>query len=177
MPKSGFYVYELVDPRTGAVFYVGKGTNRRLDAHEREARVGRVSRKCQRIRDIEAEGYSIGKRVVEWFADEQQAYNFESELVDRHGLDNLTNAIPGGGSTRAVAAQRGADREQVDATALLIRLTRNCTIEQVAIMNQMLDLRPIMGLYKGRVYEIIERRGQAWVNEIAKRHEVEFSHG
>ncbi len=31
--QSRWYVYELVDPRDQAVFYVGKGAGKRVDAH------------------------------------------------------------------------------------------------------------------------------------------------
>jgi hypothetical protein len=36
-----YYVYELVDPRTSRVFYVGKGRGKRMHAHEREAIIRR----------------------------------------------------------------------------------------------------------------------------------------
>lgn len=52
--QSRWYVYELVDPRDQAVFYVGKGAGKRVDAHEAEAasKPQVCSRKLNRIRDI-----------------------------------------------------------------------------------------------------------------------------
>ena len=40
--KKDAYVYELIDPRDGKVFYVGKGRNSRAWAHEKAARRGKV---------------------------------------------------------------------------------------------------------------------------------------
>lgn len=51
-----FYVYELRDPRNGLPFYVGKGKGDRINAHEREARKGVSSPKCERIKEIWAAG-------------------------------------------------------------------------------------------------------------------------
>src|SRR5690348_9647048 len=49
-----FYVYQLIDPRDGAVFYVGKGSGDRMFQHVRDAKRGRVSNeaKTRRILDI-----------------------------------------------------------------------------------------------------------------------------
>lgn len=41
-PPPGFYVYRLLDPRTGLVFYVGKGQRFRAWHHQRAAAAGRV---------------------------------------------------------------------------------------------------------------------------------------
>ena len=35
---GAFYTYELIDPRDGTVFYIGKGNGSRRYAHEKEAR-------------------------------------------------------------------------------------------------------------------------------------------
>ena len=35
--EARFYVYELIDPRDGKVFYIGKGQGRRIYGHEAEA--------------------------------------------------------------------------------------------------------------------------------------------
>ena len=62
--KIGFYVYLLIDPRDGVVFYVGKATENRCFAHLAEARktqadvVGDYA-KLARIREIESAGATV----------------------------------------------------------------------------------------------------------------------
>ena len=91
-----FYVYELIDPRTFRVFYVGKGRGSRLNHHESEARRGFHSRKCDLIRDVWSAGMQIIKRIVEQFEVEDDAYSFEARHILSIGLENLTNVVPGG---------------------------------------------------------------------------------
>jgi hypothetical protein len=109
-----FYVYELIDPRTGNVFYVGKGSGDRIDQHEREAARGMRSRKCEVIRAIQSAGLAVEKRHVASFRWEQDAYDFETERIAEIGLVNLTNVLPGG--------QRAwAEREAVSALRVAAR--------------------------------------------------------
>lgn len=91
-----FYVYQLIDPRDKKPFYIGKGQRGRLDHHEYEARKGKRSKKCRRIRDIWALKLEIGKEIVKNFEDEIEAYDYEAKLIEEIGLSNLTNVIPGG---------------------------------------------------------------------------------
>ena len=39
-----YYVYELIDPRNGDPFYIGKGKGFSVDQHEKEALSGRMSK-------------------------------------------------------------------------------------------------------------------------------------
>lgn len=106
-----FYVYALIDPRTGLEFYVGKGKGNRIDHHEREARAGKHSVKCRIIREIEAAGLLVVKRRVAFLTDEQDAYDAETDLIRQIGLKNLSNVLPGG--------QRAwLDREALRASAI-----------------------------------------------------------
>lgn len=88
-----FYVYELIDPRDGSVFYVGKGKDRRAWAHE--AHVMRKgcdhSAKEQRIAAILGDGLRVQHHIVQHFDDERAALDMEADLIDRHGIENLTN--------------------------------------------------------------------------------------
>lgn len=95
-----FYVYHLIDPRCGSVFYVGKGQRDRVAAHEAEAKAGSEHPKCQRIREIWACGMQVVRKQVKKFKDEQAAYDYEADEIRRIGLKNLTNIAPGGGSVR-----------------------------------------------------------------------------
>lgn len=91
-----FYVYELIDPRDSKAFYIGKGQKSRVTQHEAEAKKGKRSSKCDRIRDIWAAGLEIERRIVERFDDEMAAYELEHKLVAEYPIGQLTNVIPGG---------------------------------------------------------------------------------
>lgn len=171
-----YYVYELVDPRDDSVFYVGKGKKARVDAHEAEARKGRVSVKCDRIREIWGSGLHLVKRRVASFSDEQEALDFEADLICAYGLSNLTNVAPGGGGVRG-APTIYEDRVAIRATAEGINRTRNGEIRGILINGQYLDLLPILQHGKERAAEIVKRRGLGWVNRIAARFSVEFANG
>lgn len=87
-----YYVYELADPDTGEAFYVGKGTGKRMHAHEREAAEGVSSYKCNKIRKIVNSGKKIIKRKIGLFADEQRAYEFEALKIAEYN-EKLTNIV------------------------------------------------------------------------------------
>lgn len=91
-----YFVYELVDPRCGSVFYVGKGKGARPHQHERDARKGVTGRKCDRIREIIDAGNSPEIRIVKRFADELEAYAEEALHIASIGIANLTNVCIGG---------------------------------------------------------------------------------
>ncbi len=93
-----WYVYELVDPRDGEVFYVGKGSGKRIEAHEKEARASQqvCTEKLNRIRDIWAAGLEVERQFVAFFREEAEAYKYEAQRIDSYGLDSLTNQVPGG---------------------------------------------------------------------------------
>lgn len=107
-----FYVYQLIDPRNGKPFYVGKGRGKRIDAHELQARNGTKSRKCFRIREIWDEKLTITKEIVKQFENETEAYQYEYNLIEQYGLANLTNVLPGGsgGYVRALRERTEAQK-------------------------------------------------------------------
>jgi hypothetical protein len=94
--NTKWYVYELINPINGNVFYVGKGTGNRIDHHEREAAKGVCSKKCNKINYIIKRGHKITKQKVALFWDEQAAYDHETDLIAQYGLSNLTNIMAGG---------------------------------------------------------------------------------
>jgi hypothetical protein len=104
-----FYVYELVDPRDGVTFYVGKGQRDRVSHHVRDAKLGRVSnqRKHERITAILAAGLEPIEAIVARFEDEAEAlYHEEMLIASHHGA--LTNIMPRGVPTESAStiAQR-----------------------------------------------------------------------
>lgn len=99
-----WYVYELVDPRNLEVFYVGKGSGNRINAHENEALKAEevCSKKIRKIKDIWFSGNQVIKRKIAYFKRESCAYSFEADHIAFYGLDNLTNLAPGGGGSISV---------------------------------------------------------------------------
>lgn len=109
-----YYVYRLIDPRTGQTFYVGKGKNNRVFAHAYDAlkdyegennfsdeQDDLISAKIQRIRDIHNAGLEVIMVIHRWGMDEATAYEVESALTDCYA--GLTNEQSGHNSDRGVA--------------------------------------------------------------------------
>lgn len=169
-----YYVYELFDPRDNAVFYVGKGRGGRIHCHEIEARRGRQSRKCDVIRGIEAAGHRIGKHKVRQFDDEQEAYDFEADLIDQYGLESLTNIIPGGGIARNFGQTAQSDRQAARIIGFCFNRTAGGKIVAVSMFGHTINLREFIEANRKRAREIIERRGLDWLNNAVRRHHVVF---
>jgi hypothetical protein len=110
--SARWYVYQLIDPRNNEAFYVGKGTGDRLNAHKREALKGACSRKCNRIIEILSVNLDVLAVKVAYFWDEQAAYDFETDLFDEIGLENLTNVIPGGSGAWTMRLEERATRKK-----------------------------------------------------------------
>jgi hypothetical protein len=181
-----FYVYELVDPRTDKVFYVGKGKNNRIDQHEIEARKGRQSRKCNVIRGIEKDGLSVKKRKVSYHVCEQEAYDAEAELICRYGLDNLTNVVPGGpigifgiriGPFTCRQPSIYEDRRVVVELAKLLRTYgRQIKGDEIFVVCGVeLHNRDILASLGNIVLKVAKRRSFEWMNDIAQRYNVTFA--
>ncbi len=109
-----YYVYRLIDPRTGQTFYVGKGKNNRVFAHVHDAlknyegvdyfnaeQDDETSAKIQQIRDIHKAGLEVIMIIHRWGMDETTAYEVESALTDCY--PGLTNEQSGHDSERGVA--------------------------------------------------------------------------
>ncbi len=93
----GPYCYALVDP-AGEVFYIGKGVRGRMFAHENDARKGVTGAKCDRIRQILADGDEIEYRVLGTYETDAEALDAERAFIASHvGLTNLTAGGEGGG--------------------------------------------------------------------------------
>ena len=72
----GFYVYALRDPRTGHVFYVGKGRGNRVFSHVRAVLAGQIApekdrdplevrrSKAETIRSIHAAGMAVEHLIL-----------------------------------------------------------------------------------------------------------------
>lgn len=99
-------MYRLIDPRDGSVFYVGKGSGKRILQHEADAARGRIGNvaKHERILAIWAAGLQVEREMVAEGLTESQAFDLERQLIgDRAGLANIQ---PGGMSARDRNAMR-----------------------------------------------------------------------
>jgi len=89
-----WYVYELRDPDSLEVFYVGKGCDQRVESHEADD----STEKGRRILDIQHRGKEPKRVIVGRFEDEQQAFAVEATLIKWiYGKDSLTNIVQGHG--------------------------------------------------------------------------------
>jgi len=88
-----YYVYLLIDPRNYEIFYVGKGTEDRLNQHSKEAiRGNKETKKINRLKEIYDAGEKEIRMVISRFDTEKEAYAVESTLIHWvYGKDNLTN--------------------------------------------------------------------------------------
>lgn len=96
--RLGWYVYRLIDPRTGHTFYVGKGRGDRVFEHVKRAlkddeleESALIDLKTSTIRDIQQQReqvlYVIHRHGIET---EAQAYLVEAALIDAYpGITNI----------------------------------------------------------------------------------------
>ncbi len=88
-----YYVYQLIDPRDGAVFYGGKGTGDRMYRHTPTNSTEELGTWIQEIEDAGLE--VIREKIFENLS-EQEAWDREIKMIAEIGLDNLCNIMPGG---------------------------------------------------------------------------------
>lgn len=101
-----FYVYVLIDPRYGSVFYVGEGQRERALNHVGEVRqliakgAALESAKHQTIKAILDSNLEPQTRVIARFDDKEKAHAVESVMINFvYDYDNvLTNAVRGHGA-------------------------------------------------------------------------------
>ena len=177
-----YYVYELVDPRDSKPFYVGKGQSRRGWQHGKYAAKGLPGRKCDRIREIRANGLEHEVRIVERFARESAAYAFEVKRIAELGLENLTNETSGGKAPNWVTDKPldpglSFDRTAVYCWLKLMVRTRGLTLEPIMrFAGKELALPSELTLKIEKWFaQAIERRGNDWAASEAKRHNVNLT--
>ena len=98
IPLKEFYVYALIDPRDGSIFYVGKGKRERILHHAGQVVIAEVFEDCddsevnsntdqsrtekeQRIAEIKVAGLDVIERVLARFKTEDEAYAVEPVLI------------------------------------------------------------------------------------------------
>ena len=96
-----YFVYALIDPRDGSIFYIGKGKNNRPYRHLEEAKKtneinkGQNPYKIRKIRNILAAGYETYDVIyLHKNLTEKEAFELEIKEIASH--NNLTNISLGG---------------------------------------------------------------------------------
>lgn len=109
-----FYVYRLIDPRTGKPFYIGKGTGKRIAFHEAAARRGKIDNapKFQMIQSIWADGLEVQREIVKGGLTSAEAFTLERQMIQE--ADALTNIVSGCASNE--------EKSRIEADSLLRRL-------------------------------------------------------
>lgn len=90
-----YYVYFLISPVDGKVFYIGKGKGNRMRKHVHLAKMNKVSNGndylFRKIKSILENFSDVEYRVV-WKTDNEiEAYEKEQEYISEFGLENLCN--------------------------------------------------------------------------------------
>lgn len=83
-----YYVYLLIDPRTGLPFYAGKGKGRRANKHIISNQRGNWTEnryKDNVIRQILSEGLIPTIEYIFWEEDEKAAYDYEEDIIKKYG--------------------------------------------------------------------------------------------
>ncbi len=163
MPAK-YYVYELIDPRDGRPFYVGKGSGKRVHQHEKDAKAGAELGRFDRIKEIWADGLTVEKRILARFDDEAEAYAAESARIAEIGSDNLTNWTTGAGFD----AEAYRDRTLLPVLAQIGLKTNGFTAASRMWFGQ--QWHPVPASFAKamgeRFAEILTRRGREWAAGI-----------
>lgn len=180
MPRM-FYVYTLSAPPEmgGAVFYVGKGVDNRIDLHECAAKGGSRHSACINvIRQIWAEGRQVVKVKVLETTDENKAFDEERRLIAFYG-SSLVNRTGGGegraGVPRGDVKSRTVPGTHVDGSRLFVELRhkrrKDITIyelaDEIGVPYQVLrryiynDVKTIVLADIGKIYRFFKGEGLA----------------
>lgn len=169
--QSGFYVYQLVDPRNGKPFYVGKGQRDRAWQHEKAVRASKPSggqRKNDLIEEIIKFRHCVEVVIVAEYDDEVDALDHEFRLVDAD--PTLTNVFPGGGGfTGALDSPIRAQRRRE-----VYEERRKLLLEQKA--------QAASGRFEERARRLLGRKSaqlhkeelEAWISRMRPLHEKEI---
>jgi hypothetical protein len=90
-----YYVYQLIDPRSNSIFYVGKGTGNRAYTHNKFKDGNNNYYKDSVIKELQRQNKEPIVDIVKYFSSEEDAYNYEESLIESIGIDNLTNITEG----------------------------------------------------------------------------------
>ncbi len=124
-PPVGFYVYQLIDPRDGLPFYVGKGQGWRAWHHQRAVQAGKPgsnARKVAKIKEILSRGDDVQIEIVAVYDLELDALDHEYRLIDSR--PTLTNIMEGGGMGRRWTPEELQRRAEIHRKRMLEKRQR-----------------------------------------------------
>lgn len=184
----GYYVYQLKDPTTQEIFYIGKGKGDRILSHIRSAQIESLNsnnKKSGIIRRISEEGKIPIHEIIRHGLTEEEALLVESVLINYLGLDSLSNRVLGHdtGTFGITTLQDIINRHEARAAefshpCILIKINKRyypnisqdelykATKESWIIGNKSLEARYALPIYKGIVKEVYQIND--WYN-IGKR--------
>lgn len=182
----GFYVYALIDPRTGKPFYIGKGCGNRIFAHAKDALLNPDSSdKLDTIREITELGLGVESVIVQHGLTEGTAFAVEAALIDfsRHFSLGLSNKVLGQNSN-AFGIMTTAEIKRKYEAVPITRLDEGCVIininktyrraggaksyydatrESWAISNSRIPtLKFVLSEYAGFIVEVFEVEENGW---------------
>ena len=171
-----YYIYQLIDPRNSKQFYIGKGKNRRMYDHEKEANGDSDHPKCNLIREIKSLGYVIEYEVLKRFELEDDAYDYEEKLIDEIGLHNLTNKIRGGRFCGYVEPVN----EYIELVKVLVKIFKktrgNFDSNSMTLARKQLDITNIVkNIVKNSLSKLFNEKGVDWVLSQFKEYNIILS--
>ena len=99
MELNRYYTYVLVEPDTGRIFYIGKGSSDRMYRHEKKILRGSSTGNHHldnTIKRVHRNGDKVVHRKIISNATEDAAFEKEKQLIAQLGMDNLCNYTDGG---------------------------------------------------------------------------------
>jgi len=144
-----FYVYELIDPRDGNPFYIGKGKKDRMYHHVKKVKkndqreLRKNPHKFYKIKQILNDGFiDISYKIILSGVSEDDAFKKEKEMIFSYGKGNLTNITDGGfGGANEIAAKtnsilrKGKTWEQIYGRDMAVALKKKLVERSVGNKN------------------------------------------
>lgn len=134
---SRHYVYALIDPRTAAPFYVGKGVSDRRFQHFKSAPIDKRSNpeKLRVLDAIKAAGLKPQAIVMSWHETQAEAYAAEKKAISRIGIEALTNQNEGGAGKLVSGTTSLGDEEQGGGRSLTAKQEKFCQLVVEGVNN------------------------------------------